>query len=80
MKAPQNTTNKNRTEIRKIHDVYRTGTDQEVIDLLKDYYPNYTPSAADKGEIEPIFTGPPRDVELFKVQRHKPAEHPYPGR
>jgi hypothetical protein len=61
MNAPLQTTNKNREEIREIYSVYRDGTVEKVLELLKVYVPNYSPSAADKGEIEPIFTGPSRE-------------------
>ena len=69
MNAQQKTTNKNREEILKIDRVYRDGSDEEVLDLLKVYVPNYSPSAADKGEIEHIFTGPSRVVENYLKTR-----------
>jgi hypothetical protein len=71
MNAPQNTTINNREEIRKIDSVRRDGTVEEVLKLLKVYVPNYSPSAEDKGEIEPIFTAPSRVVENYLKTRGK---------
>jgi hypothetical protein len=70
-KSPQYVTNKNRAEIREIDRVYRNGTVEEVLELLKVYVPNYSPSAADKGEIEPIFTAPSRERVIENYKRTK---------